>query len=172
MDSAHATNLTWRKRVSIPARLFGVPVLLLATFAASLLLSHHQSWLVAGNLPPQAAGSSSPADRVVAYYFHATVRCVTCRTIESYSREAVEQAFAKELKDGKLEWKLVNIQLPENRHFIREYQLYTRSLVIVKVRGGKQVEWRNLEKVWELLGDKAEFLRYVQANVKGYLGAS
>jgi hypothetical protein len=39
----------------------------------------------------------------------------------------------------------------------------------VKVRDGKQVEWRNLEKVWDLVGDKADFVKYVQTNVKDYL---
>ena len=29
-------------------------------------------------------------DRVVVYYFHGTSRCVTCRTIEAYTEEAVE----------------------------------------------------------------------------------
>ncbi len=121
------------------------------------------------------AGAASPAgssDKVVAYYFHATVRCVTCRTIESYSREAIEQAFAKEIKEGKLEWKPVNITLPENKHFVHDYQLYTRSLVIVKIRGGKQVDWRNLAQVWDLVGDKGQFLKYVQSNIRAYLGAA
>lgn len=117
-----------------------------------------------------AAASSPP--KVLAYYFHVTVRCVTCRTIESYSREAIEQGFAKELKEGTLELRPVNVQLPENRHFIRDYQLYTRSLVLVKLRDGKQVEWRNLEKVWELVGRKRDFFKYVQSNVKAYLGDS
>ncbi len=144
------------------ARSVGVLPLLLGAVIAGSLPSHG---------PFQASAAPAP-DKVVAYYFHATVRCVTCRTIESYSREAIEQAFGKELKDGRLEWKPVNIQLPENRHFIREYQLYTRSLVIVRFRGGKQVEWRNLEKVWELVGNKAGFLQYVQSKVRAYLGAS
>jgi hypothetical protein len=119
---------------------------------------------------PAAAATADSGLKVVAYYFHVTVRCVTCRTIESYSREAIEQGFANELKSGRLEWKPVNIQLPENQHFVRDYQLFTRSLVLVKMRGGKQVEYRNLEKIWDLVGNKAEFEKYVQSNVKGYLG--
>ena len=120
--------------------------------------------------PVRAVAGTSPARKVIAYYFHVTVRCVTCRAIESYSREAIEQGFGRELKDGAVEWRPVNVQQPENRHFIRDYQLFTRSLVLVRVRDGKQVEWRNLEKVWDLVGRKGEFLKYVQSNVKLYLG--
>lgn len=119
-----------------------------------------------------APAFSSPPVKIVAYYFHVTVRCVTCRAIEQYSREAIEQGFREELKKGAVEWRPVNVQLLENRHFIRDYRLFTRSLVLVKMKDGKQVEWRNLDKVWELVGRKGEFLKYVQTNVKAYLGGS
>lgn len=119
-----------------------------------------------GAAPPS---SSSPV-KVVAYYFYATVRCVTCRAIEQYSREAIEEGFREEIKKGLVEWRPVNVQLLENRHYIQDYRLFTRSLVLVKMRDGKQVEWRNLDKVWELVGRKADFFRYVQSHVKAYLG--
>jgi hypothetical protein len=34
---------------------------------------------------------------------------------------------------------------------------------------GKPAEWKNLEKVWQLLQDKPKFLRYVQDETRGYL---
>jgi len=111
-------------------------------------------WLVC------AAGcaSGAPVQKVIAYYFHVTARCVTCQAIEQYAKEAVERGFPEELKKGVLEWRPVNVQLLENRHYIRDYRLYTRSLVLVKVRDGKQTEWRNLERVWELVGRKSDYL--------------
>jgi hypothetical protein len=85
------------------------------------------------------------------------------------AKEAIATGFAGDLKSGAIQWRPVNVQLPENRHYIQDYRLFTRSLVLVKVRDGKQVEWRNLDKVWELVGDKAQFEKYVQTNVKAYL---
>jgi hypothetical protein len=132
---------------------------------------------LAATAPPVAASGveaanakSSSSLKVIAYYFHVTVRCITCRTIESYSKEAIDRGFPEELNKGVIEWRPVNVQLVENRHFIQDYRLFTRSLVLVKVKDEKQVEWRNLEKVWELVGDKEAFLRYVRANVTTYLG--
>jgi len=116
-----------------------------------------------------AAAPEPQSDRVIAYYFHTTYRCATCRRIEAYSREAVDTGFARELKDGSLEFRLVNIQLPENRHFIEDYQLFTKSLVLVRLKGGKQVEWTNLDRVWELTGNRDAFVGYVQQGVRGYL---
>lgn len=125
---------------------------------------------VAASAGEAASPESSSSLKVIAYYFHVTVRCVTCRTIESHSKEAIDRGFPEELKKGVIEWRPVNVQLLENRHFIQDYRLFTRSLVLVKVKDGKQVEWRNLEKVWELVGDKEAFLRYVRAHVSTYLG--
>jgi hypothetical protein len=158
------------KKPSKHTRILGLVGLVAIACASYLALRgqpHAQARALAAAPPSPGAAADS---KVVAYYFHVTVRCVTCRTIESYSHEAIERGFANELKDGRLEWRPVNVQLPENRHFVRDYQLFTRSLVLAKMRGGKQVEYRNLEKIWDLAGNKAEFLKYVQSNVKAYLG--
>jgi hypothetical protein len=110
--------------------------------------------------------------RVVAYYFHATERCATCRLIESQSGEAITAQFASELAKNILEWRLVNIQLPQNRHFIQDYQLFTRSLVLVELKDGRQVRYKVLEKTWELVGNKAALQDYVVREVRAMLGAS
>lgn len=107
--------------------------------------------------------------KVIAYYFHVTVRCTTCRAIEAYSKEVVDTRFAKDLSSGRLEWRLVNLQLPENRHFIQDYQLFTKSLVLVLTESGKQKEFKVLNDTWELVGDKAVMQTYVEKEIRGFL---
>jgi len=109
--------------------------------------------------------------RVIAYYFHTTYRCASCRTIEANSREAIETAFADEIKDGRLVWKVVNVEVKGNEHFVKDYGLYTKSLVLVNEVRGKRAQWKNLEKVWQLLQDRDAFLRYVQDETRAYLAA-
>jgi hypothetical protein len=118
---------------------------------------------------PVEPGKAESAHKVIAYYFHTTFRCYTCRMIEAFSEEALKQDFTDALRNGSLEFRPVNVQLLENRHFINDYQLFTKSLVIVRVNDGKQVEWKNLEKVWELVGNKQAFLKYVRDEVRTYL---
>ena len=103
--------------------------------------------------------------KLVAYYFHATQRCATCMAIESYSKEALQTKFGEQLKTGVIEWRAVDVQQPENRHFIRDYRLYTSSLVLVKFNNGKKGEWRTLDKTWSLVRKKSDFFQYVQSNV-------
>jgi hypothetical protein len=111
----------------------------------------------------------SQNSKVIAYYFHGTFRCSTCRTIEQYSLEAIQTYFAKELGSGKLEFRPVNIEEPENKHFIQDYQLVTRSLVLSLMSDGKETKWNNLADVWKLVRDKDKFFQYVKDEVEKFL---
>jgi hypothetical protein len=118
------------------------------------------------------SGSEAIAPKVVAYYFRTTYRCSSCRKIEAYTREAIEGGFAKELKEGTLAWRVVNVEGSGNRHFIDDYRLFSKSVILVQLKDGKQKEWKNLLRVWELLGNKEAFVRYVQSEVRSYLEAA
>ena len=120
--------------------------------------------------PAHATDATTPAPaRIIAYYFHVTVRCTTCKTIEAYSREAILNHFKSDLERGRLEWQVVNVQLPENRHFVKEYQLFTKSVVLVHIANGKSQSYKILNDVWELVGDKAQFQAYIDKETRGYL---
>jgi hypothetical protein len=118
---------------------------------------------------PVASQPQTTDTKVIAYYFHVTARCTTCRTIESYSREVIERKFVADIASDRLQYKLVNVQLPENRHFVKDYQLFTKSLVLVRFDKGRQVEYKVLNETWELAGDKSAMQRYVEREVRDYL---
>ena len=106
---------------------------------------------------------------VVAYYFHGNFRCTNCRNLEQYSKEAIEKHFKDELVSGKVVFKAINIEEKGNEHFVNDYQLYTRSLVISLVKNGKEVKSKNLAKIWEYLKNKPRFYQYVKEEVDTYL---
>jgi hypothetical protein len=103
--------------------------------------------------------------KLIAYYFHGTFRCTTCRTIEEYSHDAIQAYFAKELRKGRLEFRPVNVEEPGNKHFIQDYQLVTRSLVLSLLSDGREKKWKNLADVWKLVRDKDKFFQYVKDEV-------
>jgi hypothetical protein len=113
--------------------------------------------------------AAAPAHQVLAYYFHTTQRCASCLKIEQYAHEAFGAGFPEELKDGRLVWRVVNIDEKENEHFAKDYQLFTKSVVLVDMKDGKQVAWKNLPKIWELLGNKGKFVRHVREETRAYL---
>ncbi len=110
-----------------------------------------------------------PARKVVAYYFHRTLRCPTCLAIEKQSREAIEAAFAGELEAGVLEWHAVNIEEPGNEHFEQDFALDAQSLVLVETEGGVMRRWTTLKRVWELVDDAPGFEQYVATTVAAFL---
>ena len=112
---------------------------------------------------------SPPANRVIAYYFHGNFRCVNCRNIEQFSKEAVEKYFKDELTSGKVIFEVINVEEKGNEHFVGDYQLYTRSLVLSLIKNGKEIKSKNLTKVWEYLRDKPKFHQYVKEEIDGYL---
>ncbi len=120
---------------------------------------------------PVVVDNHEGSQKVVVYYFHGDFRCPTCRKFETYSDEVLQSAFADALNDSSLEWKVVNTDEPGNKHFVRDYQLYTKSIIVAKIQDGKQTEWKNLDKIWELVGNKAVFVKYIQDEVNAYLGA-
>jgi hypothetical protein len=119
-----------------------------------------------------AVASAAPAPPAVAapgvlvYYFHATTRCATCRTIEAYAKETVTSRFAADLEARRLEWRAVNVDEPANRHFIRDFQLYTRSVVVVDSKDPKR--FKVLDQVWQLVRNKPAFQAYVEREVRAF----
>jgi hypothetical protein len=103
------------------------------------------------------AADSQSTSKVKAYYFHGNMRCSTCLKLEQYSREAIENNFKDAMASGKLEFKTVNVESAGNEHFVDDYQLYTRSLVLSLVKGSKEVKSKNLTKIWEYVGNKQKF---------------
>ncbi len=116
---------------------------------------------------PKAEKVASNA--VIAYYFHGNVRCYKCTSMEAYADEALKTGFPKDLESGRLIWRPTNIDLPKNKHFVKDYKLVTRSLVLVEAKDGKQVRWKNLPKIWELVGDKDAFIKYVQKEAEVFI---
>lgn len=123
---------------------------------------------------PAPAAPIAPAkknkQRVVVYYFHGRARCYTCKTIEKLTRESIDRDFAKEKRAGQVEFKAVNVEMRENSHFIQDYRLTSKSVVLQKIAGEKHVDWKILDKTWVLVRDKEAFTRYIQTEVKTMLG--
>jgi hypothetical protein len=119
-------------------------------------------------VPPNAPPKSS--QKVVVYYFHGTTRCPTCRKFEAFTGETLRQAFPEALRRRRLKWRVLNVDKPANEHFVSDYQLHTRAIVVAKIKDGKQAEWKNLDKIWELVSDKKVFVKYIQDEVSSYLG--
>ena len=110
-----------------------------------------------------------PAHLIVVTYFHNTMRCPTCHKIEELSTQAIKFHFEKELKAGKLVFRVINVDEPANEHYNTDYQLYTKSLIVSEIKDGKEIRWKNLEKIWEFVRDEEQFDKYVHTEIADWL---
>ncbi|MDD3887104.1 MAG: nitrophenyl compound nitroreductase subunit ArsF family protein [Victivallaceae bacterium] len=139
-------------------------IILLSFVAASIV------FMVFKEVKAKNAAAASPAtgtEQTVAvprnenvltvYYFHGTQRCMTCNRIEELARAAIQDKYAKEMAAGAVVFRSVNVEEPANEHFIRDFQLTTRSVVMQKA--GK---YEKFDAVWTLVRDPRKFAEYIQ----------
>ena len=116
-----------------------------------------------------AAPKKADSPAFVLYYFYSQPRCKTCLAIETETGIAVHKNFANELKSGVLQWIVLDLDKPENKHFIKDFQLYTKSVVLVEKKGTKIVRHKLLQKVWELIHQPTAFEAYVVKSLQGFM---
>ncbi len=118
-----------------------------------------------------AAAMQGPpaADRVVACYFHRTQRCPTCLRVGNSIADVLVKRFGNELKQGTVQWVLMDFQSPKNARFTRYYQIGGPTLVLMLVRDGKVIAWKKADKVWTLLADQQKFSDYLSSEITPYV---
>ncbi|MCD6534747.1 MAG: hypothetical protein J7L25_11850 [Deltaproteobacteria bacterium] len=136
-----------------------VLLLFLMTFSTSLFFDSFHSH-------SQAAVTQ---EKIVVYYFHGNMRCRTCNKIETYTKEAINAGFAGELKDGLLEIRVINTDKSKNEHFIKDFKLTNRAVVLVRSRGGQLEKWKNLDRIWLLVRKKEAFQSYINDEIQLFM---
>ncbi len=106
---------------------------------------------------------------LIVYYFHGKKRCMSCRTIEMYTHDAILNHFPAELESDRMEWQILSLANPKNKHFRDDFELYTQSVVLVEMEGNEMVRWKNLKDVWKLIRNKDAFYEYIREEVSAFL---
>ncbi len=108
------------------------------------------------------------ADKIIIANFHATQRCASCTALGRLSEKTVSEQFANEIASGKMEFKSINVDLPENEEMMNLYQASGSSLYINAIKDGKDNIVKNM-KVWQYLTDDQAFVNYLSTQLKTLL---
>ena len=154
---------------SMTPRKITTSILLVLVAASLIVFVARQTGVIPAELATFGAAADPPRHKIVAYYFHGQVRCETCLNIEHYTNEALNTHFGGDLADGRLEWRVINRELPPNEHFVQDYGLYSQALIIIDSIPGQPAVWKNLEAIWDHAHDKPAFMEYVRSEVDQYL---
>ncbi len=109
------------------------------------------------------------ADGLVVYYFHGDIRCPTCRAIESQTHETVQNDFADQLENSQIVWKILNYDKPEGADLAKQFDVHMANVVLVQMSGGEVKNWKRLDQVWALVGDKPAFTEFVRTEISQML---
>ncbi len=104
-------------------------------------------------------------------YFRNNIRCVSCKKIEALTNETARKDFAEELASGKLVFRVIDVDEPANNHYIKDYQLTTKSVVISLHVDGKETSWTDMEKIWDLLSEPEAFRAYLAEPIRKHLAS-
>jgi hypothetical protein len=80
----------------------------------------------------KAVSTVSTTDKVEAYYFHFSVRCKTCRTVEAETKKDLESLYPELMKQGKITFQQVNLDEDTGRVIADKLKVYTQTLLLVK----------------------------------------
>jgi len=103
--------------------------------------------------PPVPAQAAVNQEGTTVYYFHGNQRCSSCNRIEALTLKAIE---------GKgCTFKAVNLDETVNEHFVKDFELDTR-VVVIQHDGN----YKKMENVWGLVSGKdADFITYIQSGL-------
>jgi len=132
-----------------------------------LMIAENQTKQVVGDYPISSA--ELVADKLEVYYFHRTARCYSCNTAGKYVSDLIIGTYGEQIKDGRIIFKELNVELPENKELARKYQATGSSLYINRIiRGQDNIEQET--KIWRLLGNEQQFKSYLENKINSYLG--
>jgi len=82
--------------------------------------------------------SGQVRDFVEVLYFHGKQRCMTCRSIEQNTKELLESMFQRQMKEGKVVFRVIDISKKENARIAEKYEVTWSSLFLVQHKKGKE----------------------------------
>ena len=105
--------------------------------------------------------SSSASNKVEAYYFHMSTRCVTCKTVEAEAKKDLETLYG-----GKVNFQALNLEDEKNKAIVEKLKISGQTLLIVK--GDSKVNITN-EGFLYAVTNPEKFKSVIKSKVDGLL---
>lgn len=100
-------------------------------FLSSVLISMALFSCNAQTEQKQSAAISGNED-VEVYYFHMTLRCTTCKTVEAEARKNIEMLYPDQVKSGKISFTALNLEEATGKSVGAKLGINSQTLLIVK----------------------------------------
>ena len=78
--------------------------------------------------------------KVEVYYLHPNERCPIDQSIEGNTIRLMNSSFAKEIKDGTIEFQIINTDDKSQAKTVARFDINAQGLFIVKISNGKETQ--------------------------------
>ena len=137
---------------------------LIVSFAAIALLRAFNAAPETTATAPNPSETETPAVQApVLFYFHGSQRCRTCNRMEQMAREVLAERFGADTASVRVPLQCVNIDLPENQHYVTDFTLTMRTFVLVE-----GTRFAVLDQCWPLAHDEAAFKDYLARKITAF----
>ena len=136
------------------------------TFRLLLAIALFIPFLSCNAQPSKKEVSVPSSDKIEAYYFHFTARCMTCKTVEAKAKESLETLYPDLMNDGKVTFQSVNLDDASSKALAERLQVAGQTLMIVK--GTKKIILTN-EGFMYAVGQPEKFKAIIKEKVDGLL---
>jgi disulfide oxidoreductase YuzD len=108
-------------------------------------------------------------DKIEVVHFHGNRQCPSCKAIGDWTQKAIKEKFPQELVAGKIVFKQINVDVPENAEIVNRFKARGSALFFNVIKG-KDEQIIEDAKVWLLVNDETEFTNYIAATIQRHLG--
>lgn len=117
----------------------------------------------------QATAPEARANQVEVIDFHSTHRCKTCVKIERHTETLLKAAFPEEMASGKITFKTVNIDKPENAAMAERFQAGGTALYLNVVHDGQEKHVDLTDMAFMKAFDEQAFHASLKAEIEAQL---
>ena len=147
-------------------------IVLCATLLLAALLAPVPTPASADGILPDGCLGNLSDNQVVVYYFHRKFRCQSCEVLESTLHNTLQATYADYFGAGRLAICVINVDAPENRHYLEKFEIFANTVIIVEKIDGIVSRYKAVESIWEVPDDKDALSHLLQTEVAGFLPES
>ncbi len=120
--------------------------------------------------PIQTISTTLPSgsEKMEILHFHATRQCTSCINIGKFTKATIEDKFPEEYRSGKIVFREINIDLPENYKIANDYKVSGSALYLNAVKDGTENHEEDTT-VWRLVTHEIQLKNYFEARLRALL---
>lgn len=113
----------------------------------------------------QATILDTSVSKIEVLDFHSTRRCMTCNAIEKNTKYTLNTYFAKELKDHKITFQVINVDEKENEKIAEKFEASGTALILNVIKKGKETQINLTDFAFMNGNDQDTFSKELKAKI-------